>query len=97
MDPLIFKDPATLTEAERQSHELFNTPERIKGTQDAQAARAKMTKEEKEEELENMRLSMGMLPKAIMLAMKKRGKPKDPYKSIDEAETVGGTQIWTWV
>ena len=28
-----------------------------------------------------------MLPKSIMLAMKKRGKPKGPYMSIDEEET----------
>ena len=49
VDPLIFKDPETLTEAERQSQEFFNTPERIKGIQDAQAAREKMTEEEKEE------------------------------------------------
>ena len=86
VDLLIFKDPATLTEAGRQSQEFFNTPERIKGIQDAQAPRAKMTKEEKEEELENMRPSMGMLPKAIMLETKKRSKPKGPYKSIYEAD-----------
>ena len=42
-DPLIFKDPATLTEAGRQSQEFFNTPERIKGIRDAQAERAEMT------------------------------------------------------
>ena len=46
-----------------------------------------MTEEEKEEEVENMHLSMGMLPKAIMLVMKKRGKPKGPYKSIYKADT----------
>ena len=50
-DPLIFKDPATLTEAVRKSQEFFNTPERIKGIRYAQAARAKMTEEEREEEL----------------------------------------------
>ena len=93
MDLLILKDPATLTEARRQSQEFFNTPERIKGIQDAQAARAKMTEEEKEEQLENMRLSMGMLPKDIMLAMKKRGKPKGPYKIIDEAYTTKETAL----
>ena len=53
-DPLIFKDPATLPEAGRKSQEFFNTPKRIKGIQDAQAACAKMTKEEREEELEKM-------------------------------------------
>ena len=80
----MFKDPATLTEAKIQSQEFFNTTERIKGIQDAQAARAKMNEEEREEELENLRLSMGMLLKAIMLAMKKRGKSKGPYRIIDE-------------
>ena len=84
MDPLTFKDPTTLTEAGRQSQEFFNTPQRIKGIQDAQVAHAKKTEEEREEELERICLSMGMLPKAIMLAMKKRGKPKGPYMSIDE-------------
>ena len=92
-DPLIFKDPATLTEAERQSQEFFNTPERIKGIQDALAARAKMTEEERDEELEKMRLSMGILLKAIVLEMKKRGKqrgkPKGSYTSLDdEAEAL---------
>ena len=90
---VMFKDPATLTEAERQSHAFFNTPERIKVIQDAQAARAKMTEEEKEEEVENMRLSMVMLPKAVMIAMKKRGKPKGPYKSIYEADMTEETDL----
>ena len=36
---------------------------------------------------------MGMLPKAIMLAMKKRGKPKGPYKSIYEADTTEETAL----
>ena len=40
-----------------------------------------------------MRLSLGMLPKAIMLAMKKRGKPKGPYKRIDEADTTEETAL----
>ena len=30
---------------------------------------------------------MGMLPKAVMMAMKNRGKPKGPYKSMYEADT----------
>ena len=34
-----------------------------------------------------------MLPKAIMLAMKKRGKPKGPYKSIYEADTTEETAL----
>ena len=50
----MFKDPATLTEAERQSQALFNTPERIKGIQDCQAARVKITKEDKEAEVDSL-------------------------------------------
>ena len=34
-----------------------------------------------------------MLPKAIMLAMKKRGKPKGPYKSTDEADMTEETAL----
>ena len=49
-DQTIFKDPATLTEAERQSQELFNTPERIQGIRDAQKRRAKMTEVERAED-----------------------------------------------
>ena len=75
---VMFKDPATLTEAERQSQAFFNTAERIKGIQDAQLERAKMTEEEKEEEVDSIRQSMGMLPKAFMMAMKKRDKTKGP-------------------
>ena len=82
-----------MTEAKRQSQEFFNTPDRIKGIQDAQAARAKMNEDEKEEEIDNMHLSMGMLPKAIILAMKKRGKPKGPYKSIDKSDTTKETAL----
>ena len=85
-DQTIFKDPVTLTEAGRKYREFFNTPERIKDIRDAQAACAKMTEEEREEELEKLRLSMGMLPKDIMLAMKKRCKPKGLYISIDYKE-----------
>ena len=47
-----------------------------------------MTEEERAIDLEKTRLSMGMLPKAIMLAMKKRdkqrGRPKGPYISLDD-------------
>ena len=82
----IFKDPATLTEAGRKSQELFNTPERIKDIRDAQARRAKMTKEERDEDLEKTRLSMGLLLKDIMLEMRKRdkqrGKRNCPYISL---------------
>ena len=45
-----------------------------------------MTEEERDKELEKMRLSMGMLLKAIMLTMKKRGKQKGPHISIDDKE-----------
>ena len=74
----MFKDPSTLTEAERASQAFFNTPERIKGIQDAQVAHAKMTEEEKEAEVDSICQNMGLLPKAVMMAMKKRDKPKVP-------------------
>ena len=83
---LMFKDPATLTEAKRQSQALFNTPESIKGIQYAQAARANMNEEEKEAEVDSIRQNMGLLPKAVMTEMKKMGKPKRPYMSIDGKE-----------
>ena len=77
-----------MKEAGRKSQEFFNTPERIKDIRDAQARRAKMTEEERAEDLEKTRLSMGLLPKDIMLATRKRdkqrGKPKGPYISIDD-------------
>ena len=50
----MFKYPATLTEAERQSQAFFNTPESIEGIQNAQAAHVKMTKEEKESEVDKL-------------------------------------------
>ena len=90
---VIFKDPATLTLAERQSQAFFNTPERIKGIQDDHAAHAKMTEEEKEAEVDSTHQHMGLLPKAIMMAMKKRDKPKGPYKSIYEADTTKETAL----
>ena len=45
-----------------------------------------MTKEERAEDLEKTRLSMGLLPEDIMLDMRKRdrGKPKRPYISLDD-------------
>ena len=46
-----------------------------------------MTKEEKEAEGDSIRQNMGLLPKAVMMEMKKRGKLKGPYKSIYEADT----------
>ena len=75
------KYPATMAEAERQSQEFFNNQERIKGIQNAQAARANMTKEEKEEEVDRLCQKMGMLLKAVSMTLKKRGKPKSPYEA----------------
>ena len=75
---VMFKDPATLTEAEGASQALFNTPDRIKGIKECQAARAKMTEEEKEAELYSICQQLGMLPKAVIMAAKKRGKPEIP-------------------
>ena len=89
----MFKDPETLREAKRQSQAFFNTPERIKGIQDAQAARVNMTDEEIESKVDSLRQNMGLLPKAVMMAMKKRGKPKGPYKSIYEADTTDETAL----
>ena len=70
----MFKDPATLTEAERASQAMFKDPETIRGISKFQAARAKMTDEEKAEEVDGIRKQLGMLPK-------KRGKPKSPYEA----------------
>ena len=36
---------------------------------------------------------MGMLPKAVSMTMKKRSKPKGPYKSIYEADTTEETAL----
>ena len=88
---VMFKDPATLTEAERQSQALFNTPERIKFIQDAQAAHAKMTEKEKEAEVDSLHQKMGMLPKAIIMTLKNRGKPKRPYEA-DTTEEIDLTE-----
>ena len=72
----MFKDPATLTEAERASRAMFKDPETIRGIAKFQAARAKMNKEEKAEEIDDIRKQVGIPPR-------KRGKPEIPY----EAET----------
>ena len=64
---VMFKDPAALTEAERQSQAFFNTLERIKVIQDAQDAHVKTTKEEKEAEVDSLHQKMGMLSKAVMV------------------------------
>ena len=73
-DQTIMKDPATLTEAKRKSQEFFNTPERLQGIRDTQKRRAKMTEEERAEDLEKRRLSMGLLPIDIVQEMRKRDK-----------------------
>ena len=52
-----------------------------------------MTEEEKEKEAYSIRQSMGMLPKAVMMAINKRGKPKGPYKNIYEADTTKDTAL----
>ena len=70
----MFKDPATLTEAERASQEMFKDPETIRGISKFQAARAKMTDEEKAEEVDGIRKQLGTLPR-------KRGKPESPYEA----------------
>ena len=36
---------------------------------------------------------MGLIPKAVMMAMKKRDKPKVPYKNIFEADTTKETAL----
>ena len=69
IDSTIMRDPATLTKAERRSQALF-TPEMMKGVREAQKKRAKMTPEERAINTEKTRLSMGLLPIAIVRQMK---------------------------
>ena len=69
IDATIMRDPVTLTAAERKSQALF-TPEMMQGVQDAQTKRAKITPEERAIDCEKTRLSMGMLPIAIVRQMK---------------------------
>ena len=47
-----------------------------------------MTEEEKEAEVDSIRQKMGMLPKAVSMTAKKRGKPKSPYEddTTEEAD-----------
>ena len=70
----MFKDPATLTEAERASQAMFKDPETIRGIAKFQAARANMTEEEKAEEIDDILKQVGMPPR-------KRGKPESPYEA----------------
>ena len=70
---VMFKYPATLTEAERASQAMFKYPETIKSISKFQPARAKMTEEEKADEIDDVRKRLGRLPR-------KRNKPKSPYE-----------------
>ena len=63
------RDPATLTAAEIKSQAFF-TPEMMQGVRYAQKKCARMTPEERAKAYENTRLSMGMLPIAIVQEMK---------------------------
>ena len=76
----MFKDPVTLTEAERASQEMFKDPDTIRGIAKFQAARANMTDEEKAEEVDGKRKQLRMLPR-------KRGKPESPYEADTTEET----------
>ena len=53
---------------------MFKDPETIRGIAKFQAAHAKMTKEEKAEEIDNIRKQVGMPPG-------KRDKPESPYEA----------------
>ena len=92
---VMFKDPATLTEAERASQAFFNDPETIKVIEECQAARAKMNKEEKEAEVDGIRQQLGMLPKAVSMTAKKRGKPESPYEADTTEEADMTNQVAT--
>ena len=78
---VMFQDPETLTEAERASRAMFKDPETIKVIAKFQAARAKMTEEEKTDEIDDIRKRFGRLPR-------KRDKPEIPYEvdTPDEAD-----------
>ena len=68
-DGAVLKDPATLTAAKRKPSTFF-TPEIMQGIREAQEKRANMNKEERSIEIEKTRLSLGMLPIAIVRQMK---------------------------
>ena len=40
-----------------------------------------MTEEEKSDEVDGIRKQLGMLPRAVSMTAKKRGKPKSPYEA----------------
>ena len=94
-DGTVLKDPATLTEAERKSQEFW-TPERLQGVREAQEKRPNMSEEERAIDIENTRLSMGMLPIEIVRDMKEndiqrkerdkqRGNTKRPFGNDGDA------------
>ena len=68
-DGTVLKDPATLTTAKRKPSTFF-TPEILQGVREAQEKRANMTEEERSIEIEKTRLSLEMLPIAIVRQMK---------------------------
>ena len=70
----MFKDPATLREAERVSQAMFQDLETIRGIAKFQSARAKMTKEEKADGIDDIRKQLGHPPR-------NRGKPESPYEA----------------
>ena len=72
------KGSKKLTDAERASQVMFQDPETIKGIAKFQAARAKMTKEEKADEIDDVRKQLGRL-------QSKRKKPEGPYE-VDTTE-----------
>ena len=59
---------------------MFKDPETIRGIAKFQAARVKMTKEDKAEEIDDIRKQVGMPPR-------KRGKPKSPYEADTTEES----------
>ena len=64
-DETVLKDPATLAVAKRQPS-TFWTPEILRGAREVQEKRANMTEEERTIEIEKTRLSLGMIPIAIV-------------------------------
>ena len=80
----MFQDSETLTEAERASQEMFKDTETIKSIAKFQAARAKMTEEEKADEIDDVRKRLGRLPR-------KRDNPESPYE-VDTTEEADMTK-----
>ena len=79
------KGSKKLTDAERASQiAVYADPEAKKSIAKFQAARAKMTKEEKADEIDDIRKKFGRLPR-------KREKPKIPYE-VDTTEEADMTE-----